>query len=110
MRVLIVEDNADILANLYDYLEPLGYTLDCARNGFAGLSQAMEGQYDVIVLDVMLPGIDGLEVCRKLRKDLQQATPVLMLTARDTVHDKVAGFEHGADDYLVKPFSLLGLI
>lgn len=106
MRVLIIEDNPDIVANLYGFLEPLGYTLDCAASGFAGLACAAEGDYDAIVLDLMLPGLDGLDLCRKLRKDLRQATPVLMLTARDTVQDKLAGFESGADDYLVKPFSL----
>lgn len=109
MRALIIEDNADIVANLYGFLEPLGYILDCARNGTTGLARAAEGHYDVIVLDVMLPGIDGLELCRKLRKELRQATPVLMLTARDTIQDKVSGFESGADDYLVKPFSLAEL-
>lgn len=106
MRVLIIEDNPDIVANLYAFLEPLGYTLDCAASGFAGLALAAEGDYDAIVLDLVLPGLDGLELCRKLRKELRQATPVLMLTARDTVQDKLAGFDSGADDYLVKPFSL----
>ena len=109
MRVLIIEDNPDIVANLYAYLEPLGYTLDCARNGDAGLSAVGRAAYDAIVLDLMLPGIDGLELCRRLRKDLRQATPVLMLTARDTIQDKITGFESGADDYLVKPFLLAEL-
>ena len=109
MRVLIIEDNPDIVANLYGYLEPLGYTLDCARTGAAGLSAASRATYDAIVLDLTLPGIDGLEVCRRLRKELRQATPVLMLTARDTIQDKVTGFESGADDYLVKPFLLAEL-
>ena len=109
MRVLIIEDNPDIVANLYAYLEPLGYTLDCARTGDAGLSAAGRAAYDAIVLDLMLPGIDGLELCRRLRKDLRQATPVLMLTARDTIQDKITGFESGADDYLVKPFLLAEL-
>jgi DNA-binding response OmpR family regulator len=109
MRVLLVEDNPDILANLYGFLEPLGYTLDSARNGVAGLEYAAKGQYDAIVLDVMLPGLDGLEVCRKLRQEWHQSTPVIMLTARDTIHDKLSGFDCGADDYLVKPFSLVEL-
>ena len=109
MQLLVIEDNPDILANLYGYLEPLGYTLDSARNGFAGLARAAEGRYDAIVLDVLLPGLDGLELCRRLRKELRQATPVLILTARDTLEDKVAGLEAGADDYLVKPFSLAEL-
>lgn len=109
IRVLIVEDNADILANLYGYLEPLGYTLDSARDGFAGLARAADHEYDAIVLDLMLPGLDGLEVCRRLREQLRRDTPVIMLTARDTISDKVAGLRSGADDYVVKPFSLAEL-
>ena len=100
-RVLIVEDNADILANLYGYLEPLGYTLDNAGNGFAGLALAADHEYDAIVLDLNLPGLDGIALCRRLRDELRRDTPVLMLTARDTVDDKVLGLRAGADDYLV---------
>ena len=106
LRVLLVEDNPDILANLYGYLEPLGYTLDSARDGFAGLALAADHAHDAIVLDLMLPGLDGLEVCRRLREELHRDTPVLMLTARDTVEDRILGLRCGADDYLVKPFSL----
>lgn len=109
MRVLIVEDNADIVANLYAYLEPLGYVLDDARSGEAGLAAAECSVYDAIVLDLMLPRLDGIELCRRLRRDLRIATPVLMLTARDTVRDKIEGFDSGADDYLVKPFSMAEL-
>ena len=109
MRVLIIEDNPDIVANLYGFLEPKGYVLDTAANGYGGLALAAEHEYDAVVLDVMLPGLNGLELCRKLRGELGKSTPVLMLTARDTVEDKVAGFESGADDYLVKPFSLVEL-
>lgn len=109
MRILIVEDNPDILANLYGFLEPKGYTLDSARNGYGGLALASENSYDVIILDVMLPGLNGLELCQKLRSELRTPTPVLMLTARDSVTDKVAGFNSGADDYLVKPYSLAEL-
>ena len=109
MRILIIEDHPDILANLYGYLEPKGHLVDSARNGYAGLALASENQYDVIVLDVMLPGLNGLELCEKLRAELKNATPVLMLTARDSLTDKVAGFDSGADDYLVKPFSLVEL-
>ena len=109
MRVLIIEDNPDIVANLYGYLEPLGYTLDCERTGDAGLAAAGRAAHDAIVLDLMLPGLDGFELCRRLRKDLRRSTPVLMLTARDTIQDKIIGFESGADDYLVKPFSLAEL-
>ncbi|HUE92598.1 response regulator transcription factor [Pseudomonas sp.] len=106
MHVLIVEDNPDIIANLYGFLEPLGYTLDVARNGNAGVACATGSCHDAIVLDLSLPGMDGMEVCRTLRREYQLTTPILMLTARDTVHDKLAGFEAGADDYLVKPYSL----
>ncbi|MFC7288715.1 response regulator transcription factor [Herminiimonas glaciei] len=109
MYALIIEDNPDIVANLYGFLEPLGYTLDVAINGPAGVALATSSHYDVIVLDLELPGLDGVEVCRKLRKEQRLATPILMLTARDTVKDKLVGFEVGADDYLVKPFSLVEL-
>ena len=109
MRILIIEDNPDIVANLYEFLEPKGYALDSATNGYAGLGLAAQHAYDAIVLDVMLPGLNGLELCHKLRVQLHDATPVLMLTARDTVQDKVAGFDSGADDYLLKPFSLIEL-
>jgi DNA-binding response OmpR family regulator len=106
LHLLIVEDNPDIVANLYEYFEPLGYTIDSARDGFAGLALAADHPYDAIVLDLMLPGLDGVELCRRLREELRRDTPVLMLTARDTVADKVLGLRSGADDYLVKPFSL----
>ena len=107
MRILIIEDNADIVANLYDYLEPRGYVLDSAASGYAGLALAAQHDYDAVILDVTLPGMDGLNLCRKLRDELRSSIPVLMLTARDSLEDKVAGFDSGADDYLVKPFSLL---
>ena len=109
MHVLIIEDNPDIVANLYAYLEPLGYALDCEHRGDAGLTAAAHGAHDAIVLDLMLPGLDGLDLCRRLRRELRRKTPVLMLTARDTIRDKVNGFESGADDYLVKPFSMAEL-
>jgi DNA-binding response OmpR family regulator len=106
MRLLIIEDNADIAANLAGYLGPLGHALDFAENGYGGLALIAQNEYDVVVLDLGLPGLDGLTLCRKIRTELGKATPVLMLTARDTVEDKIAGFESGTDDYLVKPFSL----
>ncbi|MFC7299590.1 response regulator transcription factor [Herminiimonas aquatilis] len=109
MYVLIIEDNSDIVANLYGFLEPLGYTLDVAQNGVVGIQRAISSDHDIIILDLELPGIDGIEVCRQLRKDQRLATPILMLTARDTVNDKLTGFNVGADDYLVKPFSLVEL-
>lgn len=109
MRVLLIEDNRDIAANIAGYLGPLGYALDFAVNGYGGLALLAEHDYDVVVLDVGLPGIDGFELCRRIRSDLRKPVPVLMLTARDTVEDKVTGFESGADDYLVKPFALVEL-
>lgn len=109
MHLLVIEDNPDIIANLFGFFEPLGYTLDVARNGNAGLKLAVQNQYDVIVLDLSLPGLDGVEVCRRLREDHHNSVPILMLTARDTEHDKVTGLSVGADDYLVKPYSLLEL-
>ena len=109
MRILIIEDNPDIVANLFGYFEPKGYVLDSAMNGYAGLGLAAQNQYDVVVLDVMLPGMTGIELCTKLRAELHNPVPVLMLTARDTLQDKEAGFNSGADDYLVKPFSMAEL-
>jgi DNA-binding response OmpR family regulator len=109
MRILIIEDNPDIVANLYGFLEPKGHVLDSAANGYGGLALAAQNDYDAVVLDVMLPGLNGLELCQKLRGELRKDMPVLMLTARDTLDDKVAGFDSGADDYLVKPFSLVEL-
>jgi DNA-binding response OmpR family regulator len=106
MRVLIIEDNPDIAANLGDYLEDHGHTVDFAGDGITGLHLAVVNEFDSIVLDLALPGMDGLEVCRKLRTEAGKDTPVLMLTARDRLEDKLAGFDTGADDYLVKPFEL----
>lgn len=106
ISVLIVEDNRDLAANMTDYLEAKGYLVDVAMDGVTGLHLAVTQPHDVIILDLMLPGIDGLTVCRRLRQDAQSAVPVLMLTARATLDDKAAGFGEGADDYLVKPFEL----
>jgi len=91
---------------MFAYLEHRGYVLDYAADGVTGLHLAVSNNYDVIVLDLMLPGMDGLDVCAKLRTEARKDTPVLMLTARDTLQDKVAGLDTGADDYLVKPFEI----
>ena len=104
--ILLVEDNRQIAEAVGEFLERRGYSVDYAADGASGLHLAVTGSYDVIVLDLMLPGLDGLELCRKLRKDAKKATPVLMLTARDTLEDKLVGLEAGADDYLVKPFEV----
>ena len=106
MRILVIEDNTDIAANLGDYLEDRGHTVDFAADGVTGLHLAVVNDFDAIVLDLNLPGMDGLEVCRKLREEARKQTPVLMLTARDALEQKLAGFQSGADDYLVKPFAL----
>ncbi len=106
VALLLVEDNEDILANLYTFLEPLGYELDCARNGKTGLAMALDQHFDCMVLDIMMPGIDGISLCRQLREKHHRQMPIIMLTARDTVADRVLGLEAGADDYLVKPFAL----
>ncbi|MCB1553635.1 MAG: response regulator transcription factor [Xanthomonadales bacterium] len=106
MRILVIEDNQDIAANLGDFLEEQGHIVDFAGDGVTGLHRAVVDEFDAIVLDLNLPGMDGLEVCRKLRQEARKSTPILMLTARDTLEQKLAGFESGADDYLVKPFAL----
>ena len=106
MRILVIEDNPDIASNIGDYLSDRGNVVDFAGDGVTGLHLAVVNDYEVIVLDLMLPGMDGLEVCRKLRQEARKHTPVLMLTARDALTQKLAGFETGADDYMVKPFAL----
>lgn len=108
-KILIIEDNPDIVANIYAFFEPKGFELDNAHNGISGLALAANNRYDVILLDVMLPGMGGTKLCKTLREEWHNKTPILMLTARDTILDKVAGFDSGADDYLVKPFSLVEL-
>lgn len=106
MRILVIEDNRDIAANLFDFFEAKGHAVDLAGDGLTGLHLATVNTYDAIVLDIMLPGLDGFTLCRKLRQEARLATPVLMLTARDSLEDKIAGLESGADDYVVKPFAL----
>ena len=109
MNILIVEDNSEILANVMDFLSARGFICDAAQDGLTALHLAVTNDYDLIVLDLMLPGIDGISLCRRLREDASVFTPVIMLTARDTVEDKIIGFGVGADDYLVKPFELAEL-
>ncbi|WP_421870628.1 response regulator transcription factor [Motiliproteus sp.] len=109
MQVLLVEDDRDLAASVADYLALEQIQVDHAYNGPAGLTLATENIYDVLLLDLMLPRMDGLTLCEKLRAQGVD-TPVLMLTARDTLDDKLAGFEAGTDDYLVKPFAMEELI
>lgn len=105
MNILLIEDNRDLALNMFDYFEAKGHDMDLAGDGVSGLHLAASNHYDVLILDLMLPGIDGLMLCRRLREAGKQ-TPVLMLTARDSLDDKIAGLEAGADDYVVKPFAL----
>ena len=104
--ILLVEDNRSLSEMVGEYLESRGFGVDYAGDGVDGLRLASENTYDVIVLDLMLPRMDGIEVCQKLRSESKKSTPVLMLTARDTLADKVSGLDAGADDYLVKPFAI----
>lgn len=106
LRLLLVEDHASLAANVYDYLGEESYELDHAADGLTALHLLATRNYDVVVLDVMLPGIDGFTICRRIRQDLKSAVPVLLLTARDSIEDKTEGFAAGADDYLVKPFAM----
>jgi two-component system, OmpR family, response regulator len=109
MRVLIVEDEAKLANLLRRGLAKEGIAADVLGDGEDALGRAAATDYDAIVLDVMLPGIDGMEVCRRLRAE-GVASPILMLTARDSVEDRVAGLDRGADDYLTKPFSYAELL
>lgn len=106
MRLLIIEDNRDIVANLTDFLASRGHVVDVAGDGVGGIHLAIVNDYEAIILDIMLPGMDGLTLCRKLRGEVGKLTPVLMLTARDSLDDKIKGLEAGADDYMVKPYAL----
>lgn len=108
MNILVVEDELKAGNYLFNGLQEQGYSVSLARNGADGLHLALEHAFDVIVLDVMMPAMDGWEVLRQLRKDI--GTPVLFLTARDDIADRIKGLELGADDYLVKPFSFAELV
>ena len=106
MRLLVIEDHRDIAENVADYFEPKGHVLDFAADGLTGLRLALTESYDAIVLDLMLPGMDGITVCKKFRSQSNTNVPILMLTARDQLENKLEGFTAGADDYLVKPFAM----
>ena len=105
LHVLVIEDQRDIAANIWDYLERRGHRVDHCADGASGLQRATRDTFDAIVLDLGLPRLDGLDLCRQLRA-AGNGVPVLMLTARDSLEDKLRGFAEGADDYMVKPFSL----
>lgn len=108
MRVLVVEDEPDLLDSLLQAVREDGYAADAAADGEEGLYKAEDYDYDAVILDIMLPVIDGWEVLRRLRQ--KKKTPVLMLTARDAIRDRVRGLDTGADDYLVKPFDVAELL
>jgi len=105
-RILIIEDDDAIVRVLRRSLSLEGFDVESAGDGETGLALALENRPDLVILDLMLPGMDGLEVCRRLRTSTSGNTPILMLTARDTVPDRIQGLDAGADDYIVKPFDL----
>jgi len=104
MIVLLIEDHRPLAQTTTTFLESEGFDVDYAADGLSGLNIATTNHYDAIILDLMLPKLDGYSICRELRDQSKIDTPILMLTARDTLEDKLEGFRHGADDYLVKPF------
>lgn len=108
--LLIVEDHIELAENLFEYLGELGYSLDFARDGLTALHLLATNHYDVVVLDLMLPGVNGFDICQRIRRDLKCSTPVIAMTALGSVSDKEKAFEAGADDYLVKPFELKELV
>jgi DNA-binding response OmpR family regulator len=110
LRILLIEDQAELAASIIDFLEGQGHRLDYAADGRRGLDLALAGAFDVVLLDLRLPRLDGLSVCRRLRETADRHLPILMLTARDTLEDKIQGFDAGADDYLTKPFALEELL
>jgi len=106
LNILLVEDQQNIARNISDYMEAKGHRFDFASQGKHGLELALEHHFDLIILDLNLPKMDGLEVCQQIRQLSSRHIPILMLTARDSIEDKITGFTAGADDYLTKPFSL----
>ena len=106
MKILLVEDNKDLALNVTEYFESKGYIVDYAADGLTASNLLLSESYDVVVLDIMLPGMGGFTLCEQLRDNHSIDTPVIMLTARDREQDKLKGFSVGADDYLIKPFSL----
>ena len=108
-RILVIEDNKDLAHLLEIHLRDLSFEVDLALDGHSGLAKAESNRYDLIILDLMLPGIDGLEICRRLRSK-STYSPILMLTAKSSEFDRVLGLEMGADDYVIKPFSIRELL
>jgi DNA-binding response OmpR family regulator len=106
ISILFVEDNQNLLENLSEYFSGDSYLVDFANNGLTALHLLANHDYDVVVLDLMLPGVSGIEICRKIRNELKRDVPIIMLTALDTIDDKISGFEAGTNDYLCKPFDM----
>lgn len=106
LAVLFVEDHQPLAENLAEFFDREPYTTDFAADGLTALHLLSTQHYDVVVLDVMLPGINGLKICERVRSDLKSSVPIIMLTALDTIEDKIGGFNAGADDYLAKPFDM----
>lgn len=109
VKLLIVEDQVDLAENLAEFFKDSRYELDFAADGLTALHLLATHDYDVVALDLMLPGVSGLEICRRIREDLNSQVPVIIMTAKGALSDKERGFGCGADDYLVKPFDLLEL-
>jgi len=110
LRLLLIEDETDLAANVVEYFEERGHEVDYAEDGERGVALALAGAFDVVVLDVMLPRMGGIEVCTAIRERATRQVPILMLSARDALSDKILGFDSGADDYLTKPFALVELL
>jgi len=108
-RVLIVDDDQQIMEWLQLDLQLSGFTIDCASDGLSGLQKVQKNDYDLLILDIMMPKMDGYEVCKNIRK-FNKELPIILLTAKGTIEDKITGFNHGADDYLVKPFDIQELL
>ena len=109
LRLLVVEDNISLAENMFEFFNERHYALDFAADGLTALHLLATNTYDIVVLDVMLPGINGFGICQRIRHDLRCNTPIILVTAKDQIHDKEQGFNAGADDYLVKPFNLTEL-
>ncbi len=108
MKILLIEDNCELTTILKLGLEENNFKVEIANDGYTGKKLALKNEYDLIILDVMLPGIDGFEVCKKIRNKV--VTPILIITSLNMIEDRVAGFNSGADDYMVKPFTVSELM
>src|SRR6478609_1271923 len=106
LKILFVEDNKELSANLSEFFTEDRYETDFASDGLTALHLIANNNYKVMILDVMLPGINGLDICKKIRKDMVSTVPVILLTALDTIENKISGFGVGANDYLCKPFDM----